>query len=91
MKKFIVIIAARLNPCFSGICSLRCQLGVVCMIKLRLNPCFSGICSLSSNALAKDLESLNPCFSGICSLSKSGACYIKKISVLILVLVEYAL
>ena len=36
-------------------------------------------------------EGLNPCFSGICSLSPDKIVVAQEVSVLILVLVEYAL
>ena len=40
----------RLNPCFSGICSLSHGTSVEYVLEYGLNPCFSGICSLSGTA-----------------------------------------
>ena len=87
-------VTSSLNPCSNGICSLR----LVVKQKdrrssLRLNPCSNGICSLSSGwtSSRRNNCSLNPCSNGICSLrclrSTSRSL---RISVLILVLMEYA-
>ena len=84
-----------LNPCCSGICSLRhYQDEDKTPIYNCLNPCCSGICSLRGVCLLFLLQwwSLNPCCSGICSLrgcdnvDETGGAL-----VLILVVVEYAL
>ena len=61
-----------LNPCFTGICSLR-LITVEDAVKVvpGLNPCFTGICYLrsgESEANNTKLLCLNPCFTGICSL-----------------------
>ena len=63
-----------LNPCFSGICSLRRRKAQADdLLTCGLNPCFSGICSLRGEIQTKiSLDSLNPCFSGICSLRSCG-------------------
>ncbi len=60
----------RLNPCCSGICSLRSSAKLVTRLGRSLNPCCSGICSLSTNSVNQGIKKscLNPCCSGICSL-----------------------
>ena len=35
-----------LNPCFTGICSLRVKYSMLVIHYMSLNPCFTGICSL---------------------------------------------
>ena len=59
-----------------------------------LNPCCSGICSLRKvgKTVSMNGRSLNPCCSGICSLRFAPFLYYSKSkTVLILVVVEYAL
>ena len=72
-----------LNPCYSGICSVRREQKADIRILTRLNPCYSGICSVSPDAdpLPEEVViGLNPCYSGICSVSvvayniKRGKC-----------------
>ncbi len=85
-----------LNPCFTGICSLR-QKRVIYRFKWK----WVLILVLLEYALwvlgillfrIRVLRSLNPCFTGICSLSVGGCvAYVITKSVLILVLLEYAL
>ena len=59
-----------------------------------LNPSFDGICSLS-DSYADDVLGifirLNPSFDGICSLSMFNGFIMPATSVLILLLMEYAL
>ena len=84
----------RLNPCYSGICSVRefnrYQLGT----KGCLNPCYSGICSVRGNKGYYPfwfVGCLNPCYSGICSVRPKTHNHGNILRVLILVIVEYAL
>ena len=59
-----------------------------------LNPCSNGICSLTMTRSGNVITArcLNPCSNGICSLTVSKTHdMIRKIAVLILVLMEYAL
>ena len=65
------------------------------MAKKGLNPCSNGICSLTEkiiDAIVDALKSLNPCSNGICSLTTLRTIVpYGTMSVLILVLMEYAL
>ena len=64
------------------------------MLTAGLNPCYSGICSVRQVGEMLVLErtnSLNPCYSGICSVSDYLTAGKTVSSVLILVIVEYAL
>ena len=67
--------SACLNPCYSGICSVRTIKNVVTEeFDNCLNPCYSGICSVRRIIDLSKLMAigLNPCYSGICSVSSDG-------------------
>ena len=85
-----------LNPCFTGIYSLRnAWWHWIWIWWICLNPCFTGIYSLSrvsATIVRHLLYSLNPCFTGIYSLRQlwKPSC-VRYWRVLILVLLEYTL
>ena len=70
---FILIIQIdllSLNPCYSGITSLRLANRHYVRLYQRLNPCYSGITSLRNKFMQQHQHQccLNPCYSGITSL-----------------------
>ncbi len=82
-----------LNPCSNGICSKRSPLSSIMKRVGCLNPCSNGICSKSQRQdyELRDYRCLNPCSNGICSKSQLRHLSLLLLSVLILVLMEYAL
>ncbi len=86
---------SRLNPCSNGICSLTRLCAFLHYTDPRsLNPCSNGICSLTQRwrRIRLCVWRLNPCSNGICSLTQPLAYGLQiGLSVLILVLMEYAL
>ena len=45
-----------LNPCYSGICSVRAINAEYDHLYVSLNPCYSGICSVRRNKLLEKAE-----------------------------------
>ena len=54
-KGLDILMSARLNPCYSGICSVSLHKPGFDRQANSLNPCYSGICSVSDSRLNKFL------------------------------------